>query len=51
MLMPVNEYYRTTSKDKWREEFAPVFEAVIMAQGEQLNSTYGMTFDVRKSQL
>jgi len=47
MLMPVNEYYRTTSKDKWREEFAPVFEAVIMAQGEQLNSTYGMTFDVR----
>jgi len=47
MLIPVNEYYRTTSKDKWREEFAPVFEAVVMAQGKQLNSTYGMTFDVR----
>jgi len=46
-LIPINEYYRISSLDNWREQFAPVFEAVVMAQGKQLNSTYGMTFDVR----
>ena len=46
-LTPINEYYATSSLDNWREQFAPVFEAVVMAQGKQLNSTYGMTFDVR----
>jgi HK97 family phage portal protein len=47
ILFEVAEYYRDRSKDNWRATFAPVFEAVVLAQGAQLNATYGMTFEVR----
>ena len=47
VLIPIIDYYRMSSKDNWRSEFAPVFEALVLAQGKQLNASFGMTFDVR----
>jgi HK97 family phage portal protein len=47
VLLPVLDYFKMGSPEHWREVFAPVFEAVVVAQGTQLNATFGMTFDVR----
>ena len=43
----VIDYLRTASKDTWRSTFAPVLAAVVVDQGEQLNTLFGMQFDVR----
>ena len=47
MLIPVADYFKMAGADNWRKQFAPVFEAIVLSQGKQLNATFGMTFDVR----
>ena len=46
-LEPINEYYKKQSKETWRKAFAPVFSSLVMTQGKELNTAFGMTFDVR----
>jgi len=46
-LGPIIDYYKGSSKENWREQFAPVFEGLVLEQGTELNTAFGMTFDVR----
>lgn len=43
----VSDYLSGDSKGKWRAKFDPVFTAITVAQGERLESTFGIAFDVR----
>lgn len=43
----VGRYISTTSKENWRSIFAPIFQAIVTAQGERLEATFGLAFDVR----
>jgi len=47
VLMDALAWVQGAGKENWRKELIPTLEATILAQGAQLNATFGMNFNVR----
>ncbi len=46
-LLSATDYLRVAGEKQWREAFIPIIEGIIVDQGEELNATFGMQFNIR----
>lgn len=42
-----DEYFAQFASDEWQRAFIPVLQGIVEAQGESINTAFGMKFDVR----